>query len=196
MKSTANLATHSTVFSKAAAVRRMSAAGKKAKSRGIGLLEFTLALVLGLVVLFGVISLYKSSSQSSQIASEASALQSLTVGVKALFPGAATYTGLSAEMLIKANKVPTNMIDGTGLKHAWGSAVTVAADATGGYNITYAAVPSSACIELVSAVGANYNRSTVGSTVVKSASQTAVDVAQATTACTATATVGIIFNSL
>lgn len=184
-------------YSHASRINTAASLSRRARNAGIGLLEFILALVLSLVLLFGVLSLYKSSSQSSQVASETSALQALTVGVKALYPGSATYTGLSADMLIKANKVPTTMINGTALKHAWGDAVTVGPDAVnGGYNVTYANVPTSACIELVSAVGVNYNKATVGATVVKSPTSTSVDVAATTTACSAGAAVNVIFNSL
>lgn len=167
-----------------------------ARQRGMTLLETVLVLVIGLVLVFGILSFSKSTSQSASVFNETKALQAVTAGVKTLYPGSSVYTGLTASMLITGNKVPTNMVNGTSLKHSWGDAVTVAPDATQGYNITYVNVPTAACLEFTTAVGSNYNRTTVGSTDVKTPTTTTVDAAATEVACKANATVSITFNAL
>lgn len=164
--------------------------------RGMTLLETVFVLVIGLVVLFGVLSFSRSTNQTSSVSNETRSLQAIGMGVKALYPGSLVYTGLTTSMLITANKVPTNMVNGTTLKHGWGDAVTVAPNATAGYDITYANVPTAACMEFTTATGANFNRTTVGSTDVKTPTTTTVDVAATETACKASATVNIVFNAL
>ena len=158
------------------------------------LIELTLVLVLGGLVIFGALSMFKSANQSSAVSNETKNVQSIIAGVRALFPGQTTYTGLAESMLISANKVPTIMVNGTALRHSWNAAVTVAPNGTAGFDITYAAVPGAACIELVSAVAGGFNTVTVGSTVVKPANGT-LNVATATTQC-GTGTANVIMNSL
>lgn len=167
----------------------------KARQAGMTLIELTLVLVLGGLVIFAALSMFRSTNQSSAVSNETKAVQSIVAGVRALYPGLSTYTGLTESMLITANKVPTSMINGTALKHSWNSTVTVAPDATAGFNVTYDNVPTAACIEFVAGVSSGFNTVKVGSTIVKAANANVDQVATAT-ACGAGATATVVLNSL
>ena len=167
----------------------------KSKQRGMTLIELTLVLVLGGLVIFGALSMFRSANQSSAVANETKNIQSIIAGVRALYPGQTTYTGVTEQMLITANKVPTVMINGTNLRHSWNAAVDVAPNATAGFDIVYASVPTASCIELVAGVANGFNTVSVGATQVKAANAN-VDQAATATACGTAATVNITLNSL
>lgn len=174
---------------------RTAESSLKKRQRGMTLIELTLVLVLGGLVIFGALSMFRSANQSSAVSNETKNVQSIIAGVRALYPGQTTYTGVTQSMLITANKVPTVMVNGTNLRHSWNDAVTVAVNATAGFDITYANVPTAACIELVAAVANGFNTVTVGSTQVKAANAN-VNQATTATACAGAAAVGVILNSL
>lgn len=176
------------------AISRARSLRNKAQ-RGMTLIELTLVLVVGGLIIFGALSQFRSTNQSGQVSNEAKAAQAIIAGVRSLYPGLSTYTGLSEAQLISANKVPTSMVHGTALKHSWNGAVTVAPNGTAGFDITYAAVPSASCIEFVSSIAAGFNTVKVGATTVK-ATNAALDSAATTTACTAASTASIVFNTI
>ena len=173
---------------------RTAVSSVKKQQRGMTLIELTLVLVLGGLVIFGALSMFRSANQSSAVSNETKNVQSIIAGVRALYPGQTTYTSVTEQMLITANKVPTVMINGTNLRHSWNAAVDVAA-ATAGFDIIYSSVPTAACIELVAGVANGFNTVTVGSTPVKAANAN-VNQATTATACAASATANVILNSL
>lgn len=163
--------------------------------KGLTLVELILTLALAGLILFGIFSAYSSAKQSSNIKAESTGLQTLVAGVRSLYPGSPNYTGVGAAQLITAGKAPQSMVNGTALRNVWGGAITVAANATAGFDVTYAAVPTSSCIEIITTVGPSFNVVAIGATTVKAA-DAEVNVATATTACSAAATATIRFNSL
>lgn len=162
---------------------------------GFTLIELIVVIVIIVAAAAAIISRQRSTAQTSQVQSEQSNLQSIVSKVNSSFSARPSYSGVSTSFLLAQGAFPTQMVNGSSVVNVWGGAVTVAAG-TGNtsFDITYAGVPSSACIELVSNVSRFYSEITVGSTKVKNGAALA-DLATTQTACTAADPVSLTFNA-
>lgn len=166
------------------------------RQAGFTLIETIIVIALAGLALAGIFGMVQSARQSTNVANETLNVQGLAAGVRSLYPSGQVYTGLSASMMIQANKAPIPMVNAnsTGLVSAWSQPVTVAAQTNGGFDITYGPVPAPSCIEFALAAGSAFNMVTVGTTVVKSPT-VALNAANVTMTC-ASPTQTITFNTL
>lgn len=174
--------------------KRLNGITRKAQ-RGLSLLEIMIGLGIVAIIAIVAVGAATSARGSAQVSAESQNLQLITTKVKSTFAARQNFSGISNAMLIAQRGFPSQMVSGTNVLHSWDGAVTVAPGAGNtSVNVTYAGVPTAACIELVNATARSFNTVTVGSTVVKTATQDNNDVAATTTACGAASAVNIIWN--
>lgn len=164
----------------------------KQKQKGFTLVELMIAIAIAGVLLIALFAIVRSVRQSAAVSAETSNVQALLSGVHSIYPSTSIYTGVSSLQLITAAKVPTNMLDaaGTGLVNSWFGAVTIAPDlANGGFDISYANVPASTCIELASALSSSLQN-------ISSSTGSLATPALAATNCASPAGITMVFNSL
>lgn len=168
---------------------------RKKASRGWTVLELIVVLAIILAAAAAIVNRVQAARQSTAVQAEGANLSAIVSKAQSSFAGRPNYSGISTAMLLAQNTFPAQMVVGTNVSHYWNGAVTVAAG-TGNttFDITYAAVPTAACIELVSNVSRTYNEITVGTTAVK-AGATIANLATLQTACAATAAPNIVFNA-
>ncbi len=124
---------------------------------GASLLEGIAYLGIAAIVVLGAISLLTgafSSAQSNRVSEE---VVSIRTGVKKLFMGQSSGYGTTGTdlmpILVNAKVLPTTITvptGGTTATNAWAGAVTVTALGGNQFDITYAAVPADACINILS----------------------------------------------
>lgn len=166
------------------------------KQGGFSLIELVVVLAIVVAAIGGLIARQMAASQTSRVQTEAGNLQAIVGKVNSTFAGRSSYAGATTAFLLSQGAFPTSMVNAGNVVNGWDGAVTVAPNAGNtSVNITYANVPTSACLELVSNVSRQYNTVTVGATVVKTAAQAEAVLATTQTACEATANVSVIFNA-
>jgi X-X-X-Leu-X-X-Gly heptad repeat protein len=140
------------VPSLAARMRRRS----RGAQRGASLLEAIAYLGIAAIVVIGAVALLNgafSSAGTNELAEQVNAIQT---GVKKLYMGQANgYTGVTNSVLESAGVFPSTIpvaSDGTAT-NTWGGDVTVASAAVGTFTIEYKNVPTSVCINAVTAGG-------------------------------------------
>lgn len=165
------------------------------KQSGFTVIELLVVIAIVVVAVVTIVNRVQAARQSSQINSEAGNLSAILAKTQSSFAGRPNYSGATTALLLAQGGFPAQMVNGATVTHSWGGSVTVAAGTgNSSVDITYNAVPSSACIELVSAVSRSFNEVTVGATATKSGAAIA-DLTVTQTACTAGTTANIIFNA-
>ena len=165
------------------------------KQRGFTLIEMVVVLALIAAGIGFIISRAATANQTSKVQAEVSNLQTITTKVKSTFAARPNYSGATTAFLLAQGAFPTSMINGGTVTNGWGGTVTVAAGAGNtSVDITSGAVPTASCIELVAASSRNFNEVTVGATKTMNGA-TVADLTAVQTACSAAATVSIIFNA-
>ena len=166
------------------------------KQGGFTLVELVVVLAIIIAAISAIIARQMSTSQSSRVQSEAGNLQTIVGKVNSTFAGRSSYAGATTAFLLAQGAFPTSMVNGTNVINGWNGAVSVAPGAGNtSVDITYAGVPSSACIEFVANTSKSYRTVTVGATVVKTTAQSEADLTATQTACSAASSVSIIFNA-
>ena len=176
------------------------------QKRGFTLIEILLVVGFIAVAGIGVYTVYNKVTLGNAANTEGRNIDTLRAGVKNLFAGASSTANLTNTVVNNAGITPTPMqTAGTpaNITNSFGGAVVIApvtlVAANDGFRITYPSVPGSVCTKLVTGTGTQFDRVTVGATVVKAlGTNTTVDIAAATTACAADAGQGvtILFDSL
>lgn len=172
---------------------------KQMAKKGFSMVELLLvfAIILGAAII--VFVAYPKAQDSQLATQEQQNLATIQAGVKNLYSGANSYGGanpITTATVVQSNVVPQNMIiPGTDtMSNKWNGQVTVAsATSTGGiagdaFSITYNNVPVTPCVKLVTSAGLNFDRVTVGTTVIKdqrTAGSETINVPALTTACQA-----------
>lgn len=168
------------------------------QQRGLTLIELTLSLVVGSIIVVGAIAYGSIVLRDSRISDESSRLKSLSTRIENAFSGrVANYSLLATN----GNQFVINNIGLQGLFSSSGTTitgtfgpVTIGAGADGpsaaansSYRITYSAgvLDRSQCMSLITAAAPNFKVAYVGASQVKAANQASANVALAETACTA-----------
>jgi len=163
---------------------------------GFTLVELVVVLAIIVVAIGAFLARQSATSQSSRVMTEAGNLQTVVGKINSTFAGRTSYAGATTAFLLAQGAFPTSMVSGTNVVNGWNGNVTVAPGAgSTSVDITYADVPSSACIEFVANTSKSYRTVTVGSTVVKTTAQAEADLSATQAACTAAATANVIFNA-
>jgi X-X-X-Leu-X-X-Gly heptad repeat protein len=144
--------TKSTLYPLAARLRRPS----RGAQRGASLLEAIAYLGIAAIVVIGAVALLNgafSSAGTNELAEQVNAIQA---GVKKLYMGQANgYTGIANGVLSSAGVFPSTIpvaADGTAT-NTWGGDVTVTSASVGTFTIEYKNVPTSVCINALTAGG-------------------------------------------
>lgn len=176
------------------------------QKRGFTLIE--ILLVVGFIALagIGIYTIYSKVTLNNAANTESRNIDTIRAGVKNLFAGAPTTTGLTNTVVNNASITPTNMVTAGNpaiITNSFGGAVTVTPTTlvatNDGFRITFPSVPGAVCTKLVTGTGSQFEQVTVGTTVVKTlGTNTSVNIANATTACAADTGTGvtILFDSL
>lgn len=151
---------------------------------------------LGASVLAGIFILLPKIMGQNKVATETQNITMISTGVKTLYSSRANFTGLSNTVVKNANIFPGSMVDTSSgsVTHSFQGAVTLDAvdfNATkDGFTITYDAVPKSDCVNLISAIGANFRKVGIGSTPdsIKKKEETTIDPAAVTNTATGCST--------
>jgi prepilin-type N-terminal cleavage/methylation domain-containing protein len=119
----------------------------RSKQTGLTLIEVLIALVLGLLALYGVFSLYQSGTTTANNQGELENVTSLITSIRTL----KTASGYGASgtnllpVLINSGGVPGTMsVSGNAVTNVWNGAVT-AVSTGAGFTLTYADVPKANC---------------------------------------------------
>ena len=172
-----------------------TASNMKKRQRGFSLIELIVVVAIVGLVAAAVISRSASTQQSTQIQTESQNLQSIVGKAKSVFAGRPNFNGATTAFMLANGAFPTSMVNNNVVTHSWNGAVTVAPGANPTtLDITYAAVPTAACIEFVSSQSRPYVEVTVAGTAVKNGAAVA-DTGATQAACESAATVPVIFNT-
>lgn len=176
-------------------LNKVNAPVMKQRQRGFSLIELIVVVaILGLAAA-AIISRSASTSQSTNIQTESQNLQSIVGKAKSVFAGRPNFNGATTAYMLANGAFPTSMVNGNNVSHSWNGAVTVAPGANPTtLDITYAAIPTAACIEFVSSQSRPYVEVTVAGNAVKNGAQVA-DTALTQAACESAATVDVVFNT-
>jgi len=174
------------------------------KKQGFTLIE--ILLVVGFIALagIGIFVTYNTVVTGNAANTEGNNLNAIRAGTINLFATAQTTYGLTNTVLNNAAVIPEPMRRPPGgIVNSFGGDVTVASltitNPNDGFRITYTAVPGTVCTRLATGPGSQFNRVTVGTTVVKPFGvNTVVDIPAATVACAADTGPGVTmhFDSL
>ncbi|KAF1702978.1 type 4 pilus major pilin [Pseudoxanthomonas kaohsiungensis] len=154
------------------------------KQAGLTLIELSIGIVIGLVILAVAVGAISSTMSKSDINSDAQGLSGIIAGTKTLRTNGsygATGTNL-VPSLIALKAVPSSVtVSGTTLQNQWGGSLTVVSTGNG-YTVTTSAIPQDACIEHAIKLS-----KTMLSTSINAGADIggAVTAAQATTGCNA-----------
>ena len=166
------------------------------KQGGFTLVELVVVLAIIVAAIAAITARQISASQTSRVQSEAGNVQAIVSKVNSTFAGRSSYAGATTAFLLAQGAFPTSMVNGANVVNGWNGNVTVAPGAGNtSVDITYAGVPTPACIEFVANTSKSYRTVTVGATVVKTAAQNEADLAATQTACSVAAAVNVIFNA-
>jgi X-X-X-Leu-X-X-Gly heptad repeat protein len=168
--------TKSTLYPLTARMRRPS----RGAQRGASLLEAIAYLGIAAIVVIGAVALLNgafSSAGTNELAEQVNAIQA---GVKKLYMGQANgYSGIGNGVLSSAGVFPSTIpvASGGAATNTWGGDVTVASASVGTFTIEYTNVPTSVCINAITAGGSwtalKVNSTTPALPVTPTAAQTA-----------------------
>lgn len=103
--------------------------------QGFSLLELLLVLGTIAALIVGAFIVYPKVQAAQRAEAESKNIATIQAGIKSLYAGSATYTGLTSSAANKAGAFPANMIRiagaGTNIVNTWKGYVTLASVATG-----------------------------------------------------------------
>jgi type II secretory pathway pseudopilin PulG len=178
---------------------------RKKLARGFTLVE--ILLVVGFIALasIGIYVIYTKVSVTNQANTEGHNLDTLRAGIKNLYGGQSTYTGLTQVVAVNARIVPDSMVTtgATTITNSFGGNVTIApanlgAGTNNGFTITYPNVPGAVCSKLASTGGTGFDAVSIGGTVVKTFGTNTMNIATVATQCATDTGNGLtmVFSSL
>ncbi|HHC8922790.1 TPA: type 4 pilus major pilin [Stenotrophomonas maltophilia] len=128
----------------------------KRRANGFGLVETLLTLGALSALSLGIYLVLSPASAAAQAKREQDNLRDLSTAVDRSFGLLGSFQGVSAVRVVADNLAPTRMVDGSTLRTAWGTSVTVAphtVNAPGdGFVVVYPFAPADVCPRLAAAV--------------------------------------------
>lgn len=171
---------------------------RKGKQRGISMVDIGIwaAVAIGVVLVF--VKAIGPVLAQNKARDEVTEVTKVIANIQAKWSTQPSFAGITVAQLVSNGVVPTEWVTGTAaapaLTNRWGGAITIATAAVNQQlNITSAAVPTEECRSVVPGLEKVARQITVGTTVVKSPGTT-VNIGSVGTACSAAATVDIIYN--
>lgn len=173
----------------------------KNSKKGFTLVEILLVVGFIAIASIGIYVVYQKVDAGGKANTESRNLDTIRAGVKNLYATAGNYAGLVQANVVSAQLVPESMVQpDASLRNTFGGTVTIAPSGTdalgnGGFDITYPNVPTAVCIKLAPNAAAQFDRLLIGSTLIKSPAQQAINPADIVTGCTSAANVNMVFSS-
>lgn len=162
---------------------------------GFTVIELLIVIAIMIVATIVIVNRVQSARQSATVNSEAGNLSAIVSKTLSSFAGRPNYDKLTTAYLLAQNAFPSQMVNSGVVTHSWNGAVTITPSASKtSFDISYADVPTAACIELVSNVSRTYNEVTIEATATKSGADVA-DLTLTETACKSSPLVKITFNA-
>jgi len=168
----------------------------KNNARGFGLLEIMIVMVIVALGVVGIQGRGRIGKQKANVQTESANLSLIFENAQAAQMGRPDYTGVNTAYLLSRGAFPDAMVNTatSTVKNSWGGAVTAGpASNPATLNVVYTAVPTAACVEWVTAEGANFVEITVGTTKTKNGAALP-DLSAVDTACKAAEQVTVTFN--
>jgi prepilin-type N-terminal cleavage/methylation domain-containing protein len=150
----------------------------KRYSRGFTVIELLAVLAVAGVIYTVVAPRIKEMFVGSRLSTEETHQDILTTQIREFYGTAGSYTGLTSAVALSNNIVPQYMISGTNVISEWGTIALGTASGNTEFTLQYNLVPKAYCAKFAADNLANYDKITVGATVVTTPSGAA-------TACTA-----------
>jgi prepilin-type N-terminal cleavage/methylation domain-containing protein len=175
----------------------MSTALRRTKQAGFTLLEVTVVLVIGALLIGGALALFSGASSAQASNQLLSDLTSVRSSVKSTFYGQGGYgTANLNQVLVNAGRVPSTITVTAGtpptLTHGVNSGTMTIVGATNNYNITLTNIPTEICLSLLSN-SQGFNQITVNSAAAITAFP--ISPATASTSCSTTSSNSIVFRA-
>ncbi|WP_210234429.1 type 4 pilus major pilin [Klebsiella pneumoniae] len=137
------------------------------RKKGFSLLEMLLVFGIISALIVGVFMIYPKISAGQKIDNDIKILGTLNAGIKNLYAGSATYTGLSVDAVIKAKLVPEDLVDEGQIWDSWNANVLIEPYYDGSFYIGFENVSVDACAKFVTQAGSSFFKIVVASTEVK-----------------------------
>lgn len=135
--------------------RRALAARRRQDQKGLTLIEAAMVLGVAALVIAGVLVLYSQANTSNKTSEALNQLNIVQQAVRNVYGGSGDFSTLVVGDLIAAKVLPAKMINaaGTGLSNAFNGAINIqpstdAANAPGGFEISFTGIPADACVTL------------------------------------------------
>lgn len=129
---------------------------RKRPQPGFGLVETLLTLGALSALSLGIYWVLSPASAAAQTKREQDNLRDLSTAVDRSFGLLGSFQGVSASRVLEDGLAPTRMVDGSNLRTAWGTSVTVAPHAVNapgdGFVVVYPFAPADVCPRLAAAV--------------------------------------------
>lgn len=164
---------------------------KLKRQQGFSMVELMLvfAIILGLAAM--VFYVYPKVQESRIASEEQTNLTALQAGVKSVYQGRANYATLTPTILLNAQVVPNNMVNGADIVNRFREVVAVAPATLGGgtadngFSFTYTGVSQAACTKLAVSLGSTFDVVNIGGVDAKAFGDLDTNEATATTQCAA-----------
>ena len=179
-------------------------------NKGFTLVE--ILLVVGFIALagIGIYSIYAKVSTSNKALTESRTFNTIKAGIKNIYGGSQSYTGVANAVLNDARSTPDSMravpyvAGDTNIFNTFGGTVTIATVILGGsglnngFRLTYTQIPGDVCSVLATNLNATVDQITVAGTIVKVYGTNTLDIPTLATKCATDTGNGVtmIFDSL
>jgi type II secretory pathway pseudopilin PulG len=136
---------------------------RRARKRGVTLIEAVLFISIALGLIVGGLVFFQQASLAQRTADAVRTISAIASETRALYQTSQDFSGVTAEVLINAGAVPSNIVnaDGVSLQNEWGGDANLAASvafntwvggtapsANDAFTITYTELPQAACVRL------------------------------------------------
>lgn len=128
-------------------------------NKGFSLLEIVLVIAVALIMITSALVMYPKIQSNQRANNEAKNVAAIKAGVRALYKGKATYTGLTNTILVESRSIPDNMTvpgDTSQIISSYGSPMRIYASDFGtskavgsSFTIIYMNITNNDCAKLV-----------------------------------------------
>lgn len=173
-------------------------AKRSANVRGFTLIELMVGVVIISVAIVAIVARVNTTRQNTQVNTELANLETIVAAAKSSFSGQTSYAGLNNTVLLTANAFPSQMVNGSTITNSWSGTVTASPQAVPAANtariqISYAGVPTGACINLINSASKTADGIYVATTAVKPIGGVLDTAANISTACDSSSNVVVNF---
>lgn len=149
----------------------------KTNKKGFSLIEIILVVAIGLVLIIAAFVMYPKIQSNQRAINESKNVGVIKAGVRALYKGKATYTGLTNTILVEAGAIPDNMTvkgDTSKIISSYGSPMRIYASDYGTskavgstFTIIYMNITNDDCAKLVPLIAGEMSAIQINSLRVK-----------------------------